>query len=289
MPDAIHQIPLDAISPDAIARDRTHLDPDALGELKDSIARGGLRQPIEVFEFEEPHEGRSFGLISGFRRLRAFCELHALAGHERYAAIPAFIRKPESLAAVVAHMVEENDIRADLSPWEKGAVAVRAVRAGHFPDLTEALRALYPAASRQKRGRLRAVAELVEEMDGCLSEPERLSERECLRYAATVTAGFADLIERALDEAHAEGFDAQWTIIQSVIRESETFPDEHPVTDGRPNPRRIRRHYQAPRHRFAIRRERTRSGFVLHVTGRDATTPLVNEIFDEVERQFLPE
>jgi hypothetical protein len=45
----------------------------------------------------------------------------------------------------------------------------------------------------------------------------------------------------------------------------------------------------APRHRLTLVRERTRDGFVLHVTGRDATTPLVNEIFDEVERHFRPE
>ena len=32
MPDTIHQIPLDQISADAITRDRTKLDPDALAE-----------------------------------------------------------------------------------------------------------------------------------------------------------------------------------------------------------------------------------------------------------------
>ena len=38
-----------------------------------------------------------------------------------------------------------------------------------------------------------------------------------------------------------------------------------------------------------MRRERTRDGFILHVTGRDANTALINEIFDELERHFLPD
>jgi len=289
MPDTIHQIPLDQISADAITRDRTQLDPDALAELKDSIARNGLRQPIEVFEFEEPHQGCRYGLISGFRRLRAFRDLHAIGGPERYAAIPAFVRKPKSYADVVASMVEENDVRADLSPWERSAVAVRAVRDGHFPTCTEALSALYLAANRQKRSRLRTICDLVEEMDGLLDQPERLSERELLRYAATVAAGFGDLIERAVHEADAPTHEAQWAIIQSVIREAETFPKEHPIVDGRPNQKRIRRLYTAPRHRITMRRERTRDGFILHVTGRQANTELINEIFDELERHFLPD
>ena len=126
-------------------------------------------------------------------------------------------------------------------------------------------------------------------MDGLLDQPERLSERELLRYAAAVAAGFGDLIERAVNEAHAPTHEEQWAIIQSVIRESETFPEERPTVDGRPNPKRIRRLYTATRHRITMRRERTRDGFILHVTGHEANTALINEIFEELERHFLPE
>jgi ParB family chromosome partitioning protein len=185
-------------------------------------------------------------------------------------------------------MVEENDVRAGLSAWEKGAVAARATAEGWFPDLPTALAALYPGANRHKRGRLRIVAELAQEMDGVLAEPERLSERDCLRYAAAVTAGFADHIAASLDGALARGHEAQWALIESILRESEAFPEEHPIRDGRPNRRRIVRHRKLPTHAVAVRRERTQTGFVLHVTGGDATTPLINQVFDEVERWLSP-
>jgi ParB family chromosome partitioning protein len=287
MSDAVRRIPLDAIDPDAVARDRTRLDEAALAELTASIARGGLRQPIEVFELGDPRAGRAYGLISGFRRLRAFRDL-AAAGAAAFAEIPAFVRRPADIPAVLAAMVEENDVRAGLSAWEKGAVAARAVSEAWFPDLPTALAALYPGANRFKRARIRTVAELVIEMDGVLAEPERLSERDCLRYAAAVAAGFADHIAASLEGAPARGHDAQWALIDSILRESEAFPDERPIRDGRPNRRRITRHRKLPTHAVAIRRERTQSGFVLHVTGRDASTPLINQVFDEVERWLSP-
>jgi ParB family chromosome partitioning protein len=292
MSDTVHAIPLDAIDAEAIARDRTRLDEAAFLELRDSIARTGLRQPIEVFALDTPEDAPGgaprFGLVSGFRRLRAFRSL-AAADPGRWATIPAFVRPHASVAEVLAAMVAENDVRADLSPWEKGAIAARATRAGHFPDIPEAIRALYPSANRPKRGRLRLIAELVDETDGLLADPERLSERECLRFAAAIAAGFADHIAEALDATRATGHEAQWAIIDSVLRESESFPDDHPIRDGRPNRRLVRRFWRAPRHRLTVRRERTKDGFVLHVAGLDATTPLVNEIFEEVERQFRPE
>jgi ParB family chromosome partitioning protein len=287
MQDPLRLIPLDAVDAAAVARDRTRLDPDALAELAASIARSGLRQPIEVFEYDEPGETPRYGLIAGFRRLAAFRQL-AEAMPERFDAIPAFVRAPKDLTAILAAMVEENDIRENLSPWEKGAIAARAFAGGVFPDLAAALAALYPTASRHKRARIRAVAELVAEMDGVLAEPERLSERECLRYAAAVAAGFGDHIADSLESHGLREHEAQWALIESVLRESEAFPEERPIIDGRPNRRRIVRHRRLPNQRVAVRRERTRDGFVLHVTGRDANTMLINSVFDEVERWLSP-
>lgn len=281
MSDPLRRIPLAEIAADALARDRTRLDPGALDELRTSIATTGLRQPVEVFPLDPPREGRRYGLIAGFRRLHCFRSLAGEDAESPFAAIPAFVRSPASTADALAAMVAENDLREALSPWEKAAIATRAARAGAFPGIAEAVRALYPAASRQKRARLTAIAALVEEMDGLPAEPERLSERDLLRYAAAVSAGFGDLIERAAAEAPTETHEAQWPLILSVIRESETFPEEHPKAHPRA---RIRRTRDFRRPRLTLRRERTRTGFVLHVTGRDATTALVNEIFDEVER-----
>jgi hypothetical protein len=45
---------------------------------------------------------------------------------------------------------------------------------------------------------------------------------------------------------------------------------------------------RAVAHVVAIRRERTPDGFILHVTGREASTMIINQVFDEVERWLSP-
>ena len=144
-------VPLAEIDPDALARDRTALDPEALSELESSIAVSGLRQPIEIFEIR-PAEGEPvnhwsktrYGVLSGFRRFHAMRRLHEATGQERYAAIPAFVRAPASVAAALAAMVEENEIRADLSPYERGLIAVTARDRGVFGSVEEAVNGLFP-------------------------------------------------------------------------------------------------------------------------------------------------
>ena len=120
MPDPVQLIPLDAIDEAALTRDRAALDPGAQHELSASIAISGLRMPVEVFELAEPRGPHRYGLISGFRRLAAFRVMHAEAlDKQRFAAIPAFVRQPKSLAKALTAMVEENVIRADTSPCQR--------------------------------------------------------------------------------------------------------------------------------------------------------------------------
>ena len=93
MPDPILDLPLEAIAEDALARDRAALDPDAQHELANSIVTSGLRMPIEVYVRPNPEGERLYGLISGYRRLMAFRELHAHARDKTlWPTIPAFIR-----------------------------------------------------------------------------------------------------------------------------------------------------------------------------------------------------
>ncbi len=125
MPDTVHQIPLTLIDAAALPRDRTTTDPTALAELTNSIARHGLRQPIELFATDD-----GFALISGHRRLQAFRQL--AANRPEFATVPAFLRSPATLAEALAAMVEENDIRADISPWEQGRIIVTAWADRHF-------------------------------------------------------------------------------------------------------------------------------------------------------------
>ena len=73
----LHRLPIAQIDTNALPRDRTHLDPDALRELQTSIATNGLRMPIEVFAIEGPHP---YALISGLRRLTAVANIARLRG-----------------------------------------------------------------------------------------------------------------------------------------------------------------------------------------------------------------
>ncbi|HUF86745.1 MAG TPA: ParB/RepB/Spo0J family partition protein [Thermohalobaculum sp.] len=284
MPTPVHLVPLAEIDSAALTRDRSGLDADALAELRLSIAASGLRMPVELFPLTAPSPPHRYGLISGLRRLHAYSELHALTADPRYAAIPAFLRAPAGQAEALAAMVEENEIRAPLSPWERGRIALLARDRGVFPTIEEAVDKLYPAAPRMKRARLRTVAHLVEELDSILTAPETLSLRQLLRLARALDAGFGEVIRTALEESALADPGTQWQLLRPILTEAEQPPAEAP----KPRPGRPRRVYR-PRPGLTIRRERTRDGYTLHFTGNLATSGMIDDVFDEIERQFAPE
>jgi ParB family chromosome partitioning protein len=119
MPHAVHLVPLAHIDTGALSRDRTGLDAEPLAELERSIDFSGLRQPIEIFPRSEPRGEAIYGLLSGYRRVLAFRALHERTGQDRFAAIPAFVRERTGLAEALIAMVEENEVRAGLSPFER--------------------------------------------------------------------------------------------------------------------------------------------------------------------------
>jgi ParB family chromosome partitioning protein len=287
MPDStatIHQIPLAEIDDGALTRDRSGLGADALTELKTSIAASGLRQPVELFPLSDPRPPHRYGLLSGLRRLAAFRDLHELTGQERYAAIPAFLRAPGSMAEALTSMVEENEIRESVSPWERGRIAWLAHRQGAFPTIEEAVARLYPAANAVKRTRLRALAHLAEAFDNFFTAPEQLSLRQCLRLSAALNAGFGEVIRTALEESSLTDPQTQWDLVVPLLTEAERQPagTAHPERPGRPG--RVFR----PRETLTIRREMTRDGWCLHFTGREAKGALIDEVIDEIERVFTP-
>jgi ParB family chromosome partitioning protein len=285
----VHQIALDAIDEGALTRDRAALDEAALLELRLSIAANGLRMPIELFELARPEPPVRYGLLSGLRRLAAFRAQLEATGQERYRAVPAFIRAPGSLGEALTAMVEENEVRAELSPWERGRIAALAARQEIFPTIEEAVARLYPAADRQKRARLRSLARLVDELDGWLAGPERLNQRQALRLAAACQRGFGHVIRAALEESSADGPDSQWRLLEPIVLESERLPPDVAVPEPSPfgpppRPRRVAR----PRQGLTIRREQTPNGWCLHFTGRLASSDLCDRVFDEIDRLFAP-
>lgn len=103
----IEPIAVDAISANP-RQPRTYFDPDALGELAESIRRHGILQPLIVTPGDSPG---SFTLVAGERRLMAA----RLAGMTH---VPVIVRQADELSRLELALIE-NVQRADLAPLEK--------------------------------------------------------------------------------------------------------------------------------------------------------------------------
>jgi ParB family transcriptional regulator, chromosome partitioning protein len=276
-------VPLSQIDEAALPRDRSGLDAEPLDELIASLVINGLRQPIEIWRFSEPRPPHTFGLISGFRRLAAFRSL--LTTYEdktRWQAIPAFIRTPATYAEAFAAMVEENEVRADLSPFEKGKLLVTAVRCEIFPSVEAAVDSMYAGKPRYQRARLRTLARFAEEMDGLLTAPEKLTQAQAFRVAAAFDAGFGEVIDTALNESSLKDPATQWEILKPILAEAEDCARANkPHVPGR-RPRRVAR----IRGSLTVRRERTRDGWCLHFTGREATGGMLDDVLENIELMY---
>ncbi len=282
-PDPIILIPLTQIAEDALPRDRTALDATDLGELRASILASGLRMPVEVFEDVNPNAPAPYGLLSGFRRLRVFRELSGEWGLPQYAGIPAILRAPASIPDALARMVEENDIRTDITPWDKARIVIEAVARGYFPNIDSAIDGLYAAADRQRRARIRAMCVVVEELPNHLTDAAALSQRQLLRLAAACRGGFADLIRDALMRSSAKSAAAQMALLDPIVREAEWEVAQPSPADPRPGrPRRMCH----PRRDLHIRRERLPDGWCLRFTGPEAKGGLMEDIMDQIERDY---
>lgn len=278
MTDQLTDIPTDQIDASALPRDRGIHDGEAQHELEMSILSGGLRQPIEVWQLSEPRDQHRYGLISGFRRLTAVRAL----GHDT---ISAFLRSPRDVPAALAAMVSENEIRAQISPWEKGLLILDCMRSGLFETPDAAIDALYPVLSRQKRTRLRSIVMVVEVFDGALATPERLSIARIERLASALRAGWEDLLLMALRGVRARNLASQWSALEPVITEALNPRDGEAAPSSPGAPRRSLTLKQG----LVIRRELTRSGWILRFSGPEAKSPgLMDQVMDEVERLFRP-
>ncbi|MCA0995102.1 MULTISPECIES: ParB/RepB/Spo0J family partition protein [Roseobacteraceae] len=194
------ELAVEDINADALVRDRVVLDVEEMEELKASIAKGGLRLPVEVFATPDDAQGFGYGLLSGYRRLKAVRDLYALTKDARYAKIKAVIRDPEAMGGTFAAMIEENEIRANLSHYERGRIAVIAAQQGAFVNAEEAVNALFPMASKAKRSKIRSFALIFEELGDMLTFPDLLKEKDGLRIAAALRDGAEVRLREALAE-----------------------------------------------------------------------------------------
>lgn len=186
-------IQLASIQMEHMMRDRMIIDAGDLDELKASIRHNGLRLPIEV----EPLPEGGYGLISGWRRMTVLQQLWA-EDPDRPATVAALIRHNALPGASYTAMVEENELRAQIIPYERGRIAVMVAHLGEFGDTDSAIDAIFATASRAKRSKIRSFAYLHEELGDMLQFPTELSERNGLRLCFALREGFGPQLRHAL-------------------------------------------------------------------------------------------
>lgn len=172
----VQSLPIEKIEIHHLARDRIALDEDDMAELKASLSERGQQTPIEVLRTP-----RGYGLISGMRRVLA---LRALGATE----VLALIRHPESAEAAYRAMVEENEIRSDLSFYERASIARAAVGQGVYPTPKRAVQGLFANLTSAKRSKILRFLVLREKIGNTLFFPTAIPEKLGLALAQAIEA-----------------------------------------------------------------------------------------------------
>ncbi len=165
----VSTIPLSQIAADHLVRDRMGLDDDDMQALIASIRARGQQVPVEVLDRGDGAAPR-YGLISGWRRLAALRQIGADTAL-------AIVRQPQSAADAYVAMVEENEIRADISFYERARIVTKALDQGVYQDQKSALQGLFGNVSRAKRSKIKSFMVIVAALDGVLRFPAALSEK----------------------------------------------------------------------------------------------------------------
>jgi ParB family transcriptional regulator, chromosome partitioning protein len=166
-------LPLGAVEPAYLIRDRIAMESEDMEALKDSLRRRGQQTPIEVVDLGQGQ----YGLISGARRIKALELLLTETGDTRFSTVQALIRRPDDRSDTYVAMIEENEIRAGLSYYERARIAFKAVEAGVFADDKTALQTLFAGVSFSKRSKIKSFMALVEAFDDVLRFPTQITER----------------------------------------------------------------------------------------------------------------
>ncbi|SLN71456.1 Nucleoid occlusion protein [Falsiruegeria litorea R37] len=220
-------IALDEIDADFIRRDRLTEDPELMAELLASIRASGLRSPIEVSATSE-----GFGLISGYRRLKAY---QVLASEDpAFGQIPAYVRDADAGQDAYVSMVEENEVRANLTPYERGRIAVLSAGQGVFPSVSDAVDALFASVSKAKRSKVRSFALVHECLGDLLRFPAALTEKAGLQLASALRDGAQAELRVALDGSDCTSASEEWSVLSKALS-TRGKSEKDPRKGGRPS------------------------------------------------------
>ena len=198
--------------------------------------------------------------------------------------IRAFVRPPRSAPDALVAMVEENEVRADLSSYERGRAAVLAVHDGAFPTLEAAVDAMFATASKAKRSKVRSFALLHEELGDMLVFPHALSERQCLRLAGAIKAGQGGALRAALAPGLGTEPEREWAELLRALTGLEAAARTPRRTAGEPGKAREvkpKRGYIALANGRGLRHVHDAKGHALRFEG-----PVDTILIDDVMRQI---
>lgn len=224
-------LPLQVIKADHLIRDRIVHDDDEMTVLKASLSARGQQTPVEVVELGED----TYGLISGHRRLTALQSLLEETSDDKFATIEALIRPLGSATASYMAMVEENEIRANLSFYERARLAAEAARIGIYPTPARAVAELFANAPAPKRSKITSFLRVHERLGAALKFPAMIPEKLGLDLskALEVDPGFETRLKDALRKAVDRDFARERGILERCLRgKAKTPPAARDVSPG---------------------------------------------------------
>ncbi len=235
----IQELPLSAIDGGYLVRDRLEQNPEEMEALEASLRARGQQTPIEVVALPELVDGMTHGLISGWRRLTALTALHDGGRAPQFATVLARVIEPDSAEAAYVAMVEENEIRVNLSHYERARIAVRALKEGVFQSQKLALQGLFGNATRSRRSKIGSFVTLVESLDGLLHFPTAISERLGLALVKEIESSpaFLAALEAEMLKTPRGTPDEELAVLNAALERPRpaaeaTSPPDHPVTQG---------------------------------------------------------
>lgn len=253
----IEALPLEAVDAGYLVRDRMEQDEDEMGALMDSLRARGQQTAAEVIRLPgRDGRGPAYGLISGWRRLVALRRLYSETGEERFATLRARVIAPETAGDAYVAMVEENEIRVNLSFYERARIAVHAMRGGVYPTQRAALQGLFGATTRSRRSKIGSFIAVVEAFDGDLIHPASISEKLGLALSREVMRNpkFVSEVRLRLESLPRRTAAEEMRLLAAAIAARHPAPAEPPAAAAAPAPDRparkaagtVERGYAAP-------------------------------------------
>ncbi len=229
----IERLPLSAIDETHLVRDRMGQDEEELAALISSLRVRGQQTPIEVTRLADPVDGMSHGLISGWRRLTALRRLFEETGDERFATIKALVITPDTARDAYVSMVEENEIRVNLSLYERARIALKAVEEGVYPTTRAALQGLFGSTTRSRRSKIGSFAVVAGALDGVLVHPTAIPEKLGLALAREIQAeaDFAPRLRATLTGARRDTPAQEMRLLGAAISEARN-PAPSPAAEA---------------------------------------------------------